>query len=243
MKPSLTPLTILLRIARLKPCSAFASASSPSRLTLICAPWTTAEVRLGNSKSSLPLGPSTSTFRSFTSTFTLAGISTGILPMRDINQHRLEGWRGGGMECRAAAIRQHSVIPSLQYSVLMFSPDITDHFATQVLFSRIHAGHDAARRRDDARAHAPEHARNLGRAHVAAQPGLADPLQPDDHALAPLVFQLEFQFPGRLALDGAIRDVPFLLENGGDAFFHFRVRHFHFRHQREVGVAQAGQHV
>ena len=81
---------MLFKIARLNPCNALASASSPSRLTLIWAPATTAEVRLGNSKSSFPFGPSTDTFRSFTSTLTLAGMSIGNLPMRDINQQPVE---------------------------------------------------------------------------------------------------------------------------------------------------------
>src|SRR5256886_9663935 len=164
MNPSLTPLTMLFKIARLNPCSALASASSPSRLTLICAPSTTAEVRLGNSKSSLPFGPSTNTFRSFTSTLTLAGISIGNLPILDINQQRVGEMERWSLGVLAPAIRLHSTAPLLQYSVIMLSPDVANQFAAQVLFAGLRARHHAARGRDNRCAHASEHARNLCRA-------------------------------------------------------------------------------
>ena len=41
-------------------------------------------VRRGNSKSSLPLGPSTKTFWPLTSTLTFGGTATGYFPIRDI---------------------------------------------------------------------------------------------------------------------------------------------------------------
>src|SRR5271170_439025 len=72
-------------MARLKPCKALASESSPSRLTSTLAPSSLAEVRPGSSKSSLPLGPSTNTFWPLISTFTLGGTATGNFPIRDIN--------------------------------------------------------------------------------------------------------------------------------------------------------------
>src|ERR1017187_2546843 len=84
-KPSVTPLTMLLTSARLKPCSALACASSPARLTTILPSSTFKLVRLGSSHASLPFGPSTETFCPFTSTFTLAGMTIGCFPIRDIN--------------------------------------------------------------------------------------------------------------------------------------------------------------
>src|SRR4051812_8286482 len=76
---------MLLTSARLKPCNDFACASSPSRLTTIWPSATLRLVRLGNSQSSLPFGPSTKIFCPFTSTFTLGGMAIGCFPIRDIN--------------------------------------------------------------------------------------------------------------------------------------------------------------
>src|SRR5476649_1632236 len=75
---------MLLTSARLKPCNAFACASSPSRLTIMLPPSTLRLVRLGKSQLSLPFGPSTETFCPFTSTLTLAGMAIGCFPIRDI---------------------------------------------------------------------------------------------------------------------------------------------------------------
>src|SRR5271156_2259415 len=75
---------MLLTRARLKPCNAFACASSPSRLTTMLPPSTLRLVRFGNSQSSLPFGPSTETFCPFTSTLTFAGMALGCFPIRDI---------------------------------------------------------------------------------------------------------------------------------------------------------------
>ena len=95
---------------------------------------------------------------------------------------------------------QYFSTPSLQHFVFSFSPDITNQFAAQILFAGIHPGHHPARGRDNGGAHAPEHARNFRRANVAAQPRFAHALQTDDHALAPLILQLEFEFFGGLGL-------------------------------------------
>src|SRR5688572_3013200 len=75
---------MLLINARLRPCSALASASSPWRAINTSLFSTLAVVRRGKVQSSLPFGPSTDTFPFFTATFTLAGMATGILPIRDI---------------------------------------------------------------------------------------------------------------------------------------------------------------
>src|SRR5215510_13017341 len=75
---------MLLTSARLRPCKALALASSPCRLTTTLPSCTLRLVRLGNSQSSLPLGPSTWTDWPLTSTFTFAGIVMGCLPIRDI---------------------------------------------------------------------------------------------------------------------------------------------------------------
>src|ERR1035438_6692248 len=83
-KPSVTPRTMLLTSARLKPCSALACASSPSRLTTILPSETFRLVRFGNSQSSLPFGPSTRIFCPLTSTLTFGGMAIGCFPIRDI---------------------------------------------------------------------------------------------------------------------------------------------------------------
>ena len=85
----------------------------------------------------------------------------------------MERWNLGVL---APAIRLHSTAPLLEYSVIMFSPDVANQFAAQVLFAGLHARHHATRGRDNRRAHACEHARNLGRANVAAEPRFAHAL-------------------------------------------------------------------
>src|SRR5208282_6162793 len=149
-KPSVTPWTMLLTSARLKPCSALACASSPSRLTMILPSATFRLVRFGNSQSSLPFGPSTRTFCPLTSTFTFGGMAIGCFPIRDIN---------------------------------LSLPDVADDLAAEVLFARLHPGHQAFRRRNHRHAHSIEHARNLRRADIAAQARRADAAQALDHAL------------------------------------------------------------
>ena len=97
-KPSLTPRTILLTRARLRPCNALASASSPSRLTTTLPFSTLRLVRRGSSQSSLPFGPSTKTFWPLTSTFTLGGMAIGCFPIRDIKSNcegGVDQWTGG----------------------------------------------------------------------------------------------------------------------------------------------------
>src|SRR6266704_963520 len=96
MKPSLTPRTILLTSARLRPCSAFACASSPWRLTTTLPLSTFRLVRLGSSQFNLPLGPSTETCWPLTSTLTLSGIVMGCFPIRLIQKTGLvDKWIGG----------------------------------------------------------------------------------------------------------------------------------------------------
>src|SRR5436309_3450314 len=77
---------MLFTSARLKPCKAFAWASSPWRLTTILPSWTLRLVRRGSSQLSLPLGPSTETRWPLTSTFTLGGMAIGCFPISDINE-------------------------------------------------------------------------------------------------------------------------------------------------------------
>ncbi len=75
---------MLLTNARPSPCMALASGELPSQpiSTLPCS--TLALVSRGISIVSLPLGPSADTWRPFTSTLTLAGMTTGCFPMRDM---------------------------------------------------------------------------------------------------------------------------------------------------------------
>src|SRR6059036_2562648 len=122
----------------------------------------------------------------------------------------MEWWSDGN---RQLAALQHSTTSLLQHSVFIFSPDVTDQFTAQVLFAGFHAGHHAARRGDDGRAHAPEDARDFRGADVASQPRLAHALETHDDALASLIFQLEFQFFEGFSFDRAVRDVTFLLED------------------------------
>src|SRR5205085_19636 len=84
--------------ARLRPCNALASASSPTRLTTILPSSTLRLVRRGNSQLSLPLGPSTKTCCPLISTFTLGGMAIGCFPMRLIKIGVEELWSGGVVE-------------------------------------------------------------------------------------------------------------------------------------------------
>src|SRR5262245_14213742 len=114
---------MLLMSARDRPCSARACASSPWRDTSTLVPSTLAAVRGGRSRSNLPLGPSTETFRPLTRTLTWAGITTGCLPMRD-------------MECW---------LKSLKVNQLQTSPYIAEQLAADVVFPGLLAAHETLR--------------------------------------------------------------------------------------------------
>ena len=53
--------------------------------------------------------------------------------------------------------------------IIQSLPDVTKQFAAEILLLGLRPGHHTFRRGNDGHAHAAEHARNLGRADVAAQ--------------------------------------------------------------------------
>src|SRR5439155_873166 len=86
-KGSSTPATMFWTSARASPCRARTFRSSPAREMITWLSSTFALSPGGNGWTSLPFGPSALTPRSTTWTFTPCGITTGLLPMRDIAPH------------------------------------------------------------------------------------------------------------------------------------------------------------
>ena len=74
---------------RERPCNAFTLRVSAPRTTEILLSATLALMSRGNVQLSFPFGPSTATAPSLLMfTFTLSGISTALIPIRDINSER-----------------------------------------------------------------------------------------------------------------------------------------------------------
>src|SRR5712664_2443673 len=82
LKPCVTPCTALATSARARPCSA--RCSSVARLALSTPSFCSKVMPKGTPTVSLPLGPCTSTSRSFSAIFTPCGTGIGLLPIRDI---------------------------------------------------------------------------------------------------------------------------------------------------------------
>src|SRR6185295_11123776 len=145
MNPSLTPLTMLLMSARERPCNARAWASSPWRVTITLPASILATVRAGKSRFSLPLGPSTEIFWPWIWTLTLAGMTTGCLPMRDM------------------------VLRIKNQNVSAGSPDVAKQLAADVVFPGLLAAHDALRCRDNRRSEPAADTRDFIRADIIAE--------------------------------------------------------------------------
>src|SRR5436190_16285676 len=126
-----------------------------------------------------------------------------------------------------------------------FSPHVADDFAAgPALLSG--AGRDEpGRGGKDSRPHTAQNPWQPVLACVDTAPGLRDPLQVRDHALAvPAELQLDDEVVERLTLlDVVAGDVTLLLEQAGDSLLHPRRWHRRRLVHRAVGITDAGQHV
>src|ERR1041385_2493934 len=77
------------------------------------------------------------------------------------------------------------VIGFLPIRDIVHSPHIAEHFAADARFHGRLTRHDAARRRQDARAEAGQHVRHVVPAEIDAAARTADPLDAGDQTLAP----------------------------------------------------------
>src|SRR5579875_3266846 len=124
-------------------------------------------------------------------------------------------------------------------------PDVGEHFPAHALLVRLLVGHQAGGCRDDGHAKAAEHPRQVVLARIDPQPGLRDPLEPGDGALAAgPELERDDEVPADLGvLDLPARDVTLLLEDLRDMDLDLGMRHRHGVVICRVGVAQPGQHV
>src|ERR1700733_147397 len=125
------------------------------------------------------------------------------------------------------------------------SPQLAQHFAADVFFSRRTAGHHAARRGQNIDAETAQHLGNFLAADIDAAPGPRNALDPRYHRhVAGRVFQIDADtalgaFVGQLEVD----DEAFFLQDARDLHFELGGRHVHFGMARRLRVANARQHV
>src|SRR5262245_48567817 len=172
---------------------------------------------------------------SFTSAVIRAGKETFILPLGPS--------KATAPLATEALTFGSSLIAS--FPIRLMSVHRADQLAADVLLAGLDIAEDALAGGEDADAQAAEDRADLSDRHVAAQAGLADPLDPgDDGALVRAVLQLQGDLPLRLGLVlGVVRDVALLLEDAGDLDLHLRGGDDHLVVARPRGVADAGQHV
>src|SRR5829696_1887163 len=117
-------------------------------------------------------------------------------------------------------------------------PDVTEHFSTDARFSRGPPCHDAARRRQDARAEPAEHRRHVLDAEIHATAGTADPLEAADHALAMRTVleeqpdhlpRLASRLLGRRLDESEALDIAFVLEDPRNLRLQLAGRQIHTR--------------
>src|SRR5581483_5475951 len=100
-------------------------------------------------------------------------------------------------------------------------PDLRHYFAPDALDAGVVAGHEPLGGRDDGRAHAALHPRDVGVVDVGALPRARDPLQARDHRLASLgVLERDRQLlagaPGSRVMHVVVLDVALLAQDPGD---------------------------
>ena len=169
----------------------------------------------GSVRSSLPLGPSTTTCPGSRVTFTDAG------------------QRG------SAAFQSATTLSSISYQTYArTSPPRPWRCAWRPLMTPSAVLRMAIPR-------PTEDPRDLGLARVDAQPGAADPLQPGDHALAIRAgLEDDTHRLGRpVGLDLVAGDVALVLEDAGDLELQLGRGHLHLGMPGAVRVADARQHV
>src|SRR5579859_1599104 len=203
---------------RVRPCSERWAGSSDDRSTRSVPLSRTTLIWGGTLRSSSPFGPFTCTVPSPRSMVTPLGTGIGILPIRD-------------MRSGASAL-----------------PDVGQDFAAYLEAARPGATHDALRRRQDGGPETAEHTRDLRRAGIDPQPGLADAF--DAHqdrvaaAAARRIAQLDAQhFVDTLAALFERIDVALIAQHFGNRPFHLGKRHVAARVPSQRRVADARQHV
>src|SRR6185436_18460571 len=131
---------------------------------------------------------------------------------------------------------------------MMEFPDVAEDFAADARLDRFAAGHDAARRGQDARAEAGEDVRDVVTTEVDAASRAADALDAGDDLLAARpVLQDHAQDALRLAvlrLDHLVAlNVAFALQDLRNLHLQARQRHIDARMPRLGRVADSGEHV
>src|SRR5215208_7448845 len=161
----------------------------------------------GMRSNSSPFGPLTATRSASIETSTPSGMGIGCLPIRDIGRYVSFLWpacargRAGpswavdadeagtsttGQEAAADPATDMRVIRACGGRRKDTSLDLGHDLAADARLARLVAGHDAARGRDDRRAHAAENLRHLVGTDVDPAAGARDALQLGDHGLAVL---------------------------------------------------------
>src|SRR5262249_52903289 len=149
--------------------------------------------------------------------------------------HDFHIWVDGALEALAAGLDHHRVVRvDLHLDVGRqrdrhasdsrhrsyppdYLPDVADDFAADALLAGLGAARHTGRGRQDRNAEPAEDARDLRRAGVDAQAGLADALDAAQHRLVLAnVPQLHLERPGRAFADrGVPLDVAFVLQDFG----------------------------
>src|SRR5512143_76942 len=194
LNPLVTPSTMLLSKARVKPCSARVSRRSSGRVTLSSPPSCATLIDSTKVRFNSPLGPLTITSEPSILTCTPVGIETGFFPIRDITSSETRNSSG--------------------------LPDVAQHFAAHAQALGLLTGDNAFRRRQDRDTHARQHARHIYLGGVYSATGFADALDAGDgrNAMASIahIFQPQAQRgmgPTLLLSYFKILNVPFVLQD------------------------------
>src|SRR5207253_5309405 len=156
-------------------------------------------------------------------------------------------------QLRASSFQWLSASGSWQLGAGSYSlPNVAEDFAADARAHRGAPGHDAARRRQNARAQPAEHRRHVAAAKVHAAAGAADALDAgDDFFTARPVFQVDAnELPRHLHLLGDLLvdhlealNVALVFENPGNLDLQSRGRHIHPRMLRNDGIPEAREHI
>src|SRR4051794_9085862 len=130
-------------------------------------------------------------------------------------------------------------------TVVLSSPDVAEHFATETRLARHPVGNDSLRRGHDGHAQPAQHRRNRVRPRIDAAPGPRDSLETRDDGLAlAVVLQPHAEHRTACLLDPAEGgDVALLLEHLENGLLHGGGRHVHAVVARAHSIAQARQQV
>src|SRR5690606_12996691 len=207
---------MLFTSERASPWNARVSRSSLLRSTSSVSPSWRTVMSPGSSRARAPFGPLTATERPSMVTSTPLGTGMGALPMRDM-----------------------LATPP--------SPDVAEDLAADATLARLTVGHEPLAGGHDCDTEAAEHPGDAIGLGVDTKTRLRDALDPGDHALA-LGRVLHVDSEGlaglALALDHAVAgDEAFLVKHLREGFLQLRRRHRDVVVHRDVGVADAREHV